>query len=67
MWYGTRLATILLVRRNGDVLFLERDVYVAGADEAAAPVNVRGKQSWVEGEAADWGTIARFVSRYPIK
>ena len=26
-WYGTRLSTVLLVHRNGNVLFIERDVW----------------------------------------
>jgi len=26
-YYGTRLSTVLLIRRNGDVMFVERDIW----------------------------------------
>ncbi|KZV89996.1 DUF833-domain-containing protein [Exidia glandulosa HHB12029] len=32
LWYGTRLATVILIRRDGEVLFVERDVYQLGSD-----------------------------------
>ncbi|KZT23397.1 DUF833-domain-containing protein [Neolentinus lepideus HHB14362 ss-1] len=31
-FYGTRLSTVVLIRRNGDVLFIERDIWKVGAD-----------------------------------
>jgi uncharacterized protein with NRDE domain len=31
-WYGTRLSTILLVRRDGRVLFIERDIWKLDED-----------------------------------
>jgi uncharacterized protein with NRDE domain len=31
-YYGTRLSTVLLVRKNGDVLFIERDIWELAAD-----------------------------------
>ncbi|KAF8956526.1 NRDE protein-domain-containing protein [Flammula alnicola] len=30
--YGTRLSTVLLVRKNGDVLFIERDIWESSVD-----------------------------------
>ncbi|EPQ54630.1 DUF833-domain-containing protein [Gloeophyllum trabeum ATCC 11539] len=32
-FYGTRLSTVILIRRNGDVLFIERDIWGLGSDE----------------------------------
>ena len=26
-WYGTRLSTVLLVKKNGEALFIERDIW----------------------------------------
>ncbi|EJD50514.1 DUF833-domain-containing protein [Auricularia subglabra TFB-10046 SS5] len=37
LWYGTRLATVILVRRNGSVLFVERDIY--RLDQRGEPCN----------------------------
>ena len=34
-YYGTRLSTVILVRRNGSVLFIERDIWVRDADGSA--------------------------------
>jgi len=34
--YGTRLSTVLLVRKNGQVLFIERDIWKLG--DAGEPV-----------------------------
>jgi hypothetical protein len=31
-YYGTRLATVLLIRRDGQVLFIERDMWELGPD-----------------------------------
>ncbi|TFK52384.1 DUF833-domain-containing protein [Heliocybe sulcata] len=31
-FYGTRLSTVILIRKNGDVLFIERDIWRIGAD-----------------------------------
>lgn len=31
-YYGTRLSTVLLVRKNGDVLFIERDIWELAPD-----------------------------------
>jgi len=31
-YYGTRLTTVLLVRRDGQVLFFERDIWELGPD-----------------------------------
>lgn len=36
--YGTRLSTVLLVRNNGQVLFIERDIWELGKDEGGVPV-----------------------------
>jgi len=35
-YYGTRLSTVLLVRNNGQVLFIERDIWKLG--EKGVPV-----------------------------
>ena len=35
-YYGTRLSTVLLVRNNGQVLFIERDIWKLG--EEGVPV-----------------------------
>ncbi|KAF8886225.1 NRDE protein-domain-containing protein [Gymnopilus junonius] len=42
-YYGTRLSTVLLVKRNGDVLFIERDIWklVDGAPARADPSSER--------------------------
>lgn len=37
-FYGTRLSTVLLVRNNGQVLFIERDVWKLG-DATGVPIN----------------------------
>lgn len=31
-YYGTRLSTVLLVRKDGEVLFIERDMWELGSD-----------------------------------
>lgn len=31
-YYGTRLSTVILVRRNGSVLFIERDIWLRDTD-----------------------------------
>jgi hypothetical protein len=31
-YYATRLSTVLLIRKTGDVLFIERDVWLSGTD-----------------------------------
>jgi len=31
-YYGTRLSTVLLVRKDGEVLFIERDMWELGED-----------------------------------
>ena len=31
-YYGTRLSTVLLVRKDGEVLFIERDMWELGGD-----------------------------------
>jgi uncharacterized protein with NRDE domain len=31
-YFATRLSTVLLVRRTGEVLFIERDVWLSGTD-----------------------------------
>ena len=35
-WYGTRLSTIILVRKDGSVVFRERDIWTL--DAAGEPV-----------------------------
>jgi uncharacterized protein with NRDE domain len=37
-YYGTRLSTILLVRNNGQVLFIERDIWKLGDSDDGVPV-----------------------------
>jgi hypothetical protein len=34
--YGTRLSTVLLIRRDGHVLFIERDVHTVGNDQVTS-------------------------------
>lgn len=34
-YFGTRLSTVLLVRRTGEVLFIERDMWLSGTDAKA--------------------------------
>ena len=36
--YGTRLSTVLLVRNNGQVLFIERDIWKLVGDHGGVPV-----------------------------
>jgi len=57
MYYATRLASVMLVRRDtGEVLFLERDVYQLpkGNEEGKhdRPRNVSQGRTWKEGEDA---------------
>lgn len=33
--YGTRLSTVILVRRDGKVLFVERDIWLLGEENKA--------------------------------
>ena len=43
-WYGTRLAQVVLVRRNGHVTFIEHDVWLldtTGAPVRAGATNMR--------------------------
>lgn len=37
-YYGTRLSTVLLVRNNGQVLFIERDIWKLGEKGDGVPV-----------------------------
>jgi uncharacterized protein with NRDE domain len=37
-YYGTRLSTVLLVRNNGEVLFIERDIWKLGDGGDVVPV-----------------------------
>lgn len=60
--YGTRLSTVLLIRRDGSVLFIERDVWRLGKD--GKPERLDYKESRGEGSAQqrvfefklDWGS-----------
>jgi len=36
-WYGTRLSTVILIRRSGEVLFIERDIFTLS--ESGMPFN----------------------------
>lgn len=38
--YGTRLSTVLLIKRNGDVYFVERDIWARSADGTGSVVSV---------------------------
>ena len=34
-WYGTRVSTVILIRDDGDVVFVERDIGELGPDGQA--------------------------------
>ncbi|KXN84332.1 hypothetical protein AN958_12747 [Leucoagaricus sp. SymC.cos] len=40
-YYGTRLSTVLLIRRDGSVLFIERDIWRLGKDDKPEKLNHR--------------------------
>ncbi|KAH7097632.1 DUF833-domain-containing protein [Auriculariales sp. MPI-PUGE-AT-0066] len=63
LWYATRLTTIILIRRDGEVLFLERDIYKlpASGENHVPPVNMSNDQTWIEGDnASDHDRAFRF-------
>ncbi|WVW80463.1 hypothetical protein I302_102445 [Kwoniella bestiolae CBS 10118] len=47
-WYGTRTSTVILVKENGETIFVERDVLVL--DEKGEPKRGEGER-WVEFKA----------------
>jgi len=47
-YYGTRLSTVLLIRRDGSVVFIERDVWRLGAD--GKPERLDYKEGRKEGD-----------------
>lgn len=49
--YGTRLSTVLLIRRDGSVLFIERDVWKLGKD--GKPERLDHKESRGEGDTKE--------------
>lgn len=46
-WYGTRLVTVILVRRDGEVLFVERDIYKLGPDGQPIKASLEDSQTRV--------------------
>jgi len=64
MYYGTRLASILLVRRDtGEVMFLERDVYELPKEgEDGRPKNLSHGRAWESGnDAGGHDRVFRFT------
>lgn len=49
--YGTRLSTVILIRRDGSVLFIERDIWRLGEDDKPERLNYSERRG--EGEVKE--------------
>jgi hypothetical protein len=52
--YGTRLAQVLLVRRDGRVAYIERDIWALDGTGAAVRASPENMRSFIFRLGSDW-------------